>query len=245
MRLIYFDEVKYQPPRQPRHWIGALSICADAIPTLEARINEVAQEFFGTKDLSRTTEFHAVDMIQGTAHFKGREIAERLAALEKLLAIANDENVRRISVSIIPEKMIAKGSVPEKAFVFFVERAELDLVKCKDTGILVGDLDTDYADEGVSNLSRYREKGTPYYFGRSIDRLIDSVYFIPSHHSRMVQLADAYAYTLQLLNSPPEGEKYPKARIRKFVRENTNLSWPNSYKDWPSNDSWAIAGHAA
>ena len=193
----------------------------------------------------RGSEFHVVDMVQGAAHFRGRKIDERLTALEKLLTIADHDAVRRISVSVIPERMVAPATAAEKAFVFFVEKAQHDLTKSRSTGILVGDLDTDYADEGVSNLSHYRDKGTPYHFGRSIDRLLDSVYFIPSHHSRMVQLADAYAYTLQLLHSPPEGEPYPKERLRKFVREKTKLGWANSYKDWPSNDSWMINGVAA
>lgn len=245
MRFIYFDEVKYQPPRQPRHWIGALSIDARALQELERQVNDVAAELFGTRILSRETEFHAVDMVQGAAHFRGRKIEDRLSALEKLLSIANNEAVRRISVSVIPERMVAPGTAAEKAFVFFVEKAQLDLAKSKDTGILVGDLDTDYADEGVSNLSHYRDRGTPYHFGRSIDRLLDSVYFIPSHHSRMVQLADTYAYVLQLLHSPPENDRYPKARLRQFVREQTNLGWANSYKDWPSNDSWMLASSAA
>lgn len=134
--------------------------------------------------------------------------------------------------------MIDPRSAAEKAFVFFVEKAQHDLTKSGAQGVLVGDLDTEYADEGVSNLSSFRDKGTPYYFGRKIDRLLDSVYFIPSHHSRLVQLTDAYAYTLQLMHSPTEGEKYPKRRLREFIREKTQLGWANSYKDWPSNDSW-------
>lgn len=177
-------------------------------------------------------------MVQGAAHFKGRPIDERLTALERLLEIATDERIRRINVSVIPERMIAPRSAAEKAFVFFVEKAQHDLTKSGAHGVLVGDLDTEYADEGVSNLSGFRDQGTPYYFGRKIDRLLDSVYFIPSHHSRLVQLADAYAYTLQLMHSPTEGEKYPKKRLREFIREKTQLGWPNSYRDWPSNDGW-------
>jgi hypothetical protein len=245
MRLIYFDEVKYNPPKQNKHWIGALSIPSEVVPDIESRMNEVAHKLFGSNELTRSTEFHAVDMIHGKAHFKGRDIVDRLAALEGILSIANDERIRRITVSVAPERMVAPHTVSDKAFLFLVEKAQHDLTKVHDTGILIGDLDTQYADEGVSNLSRYRERGTPYAYGKTIDRLIDSVYFIPSHHSRMLQLADAYAYTLQLLHSSADGDSYPKARIRGFIGENTNLSWPNSYKDWPSNDSWALGGYAA
>ncbi|URD60435.1 DUF3800 domain-containing protein [Sphingomonas sp. KRR8] len=246
MRLIYFDEVKYHPPKQMNHWIGALSIDSSAVPELEKQVNEIAKGFFGNSALSKETEFHAVDMIHGKAQFKGRELLERLSALQQLLAIANCEGVRRISIRVTPANMVAPArTASEKAFVFLVERAQLDLIKSGGQGILIGDLDAEYADQGVTNLSRYREKGTPYSFGMSIDRLIDSVYFIPSHHSRMIQLADAYAYALQLWHSPPEGDTYPKKTIRKFIAEHTQLSWANSRKDWPSNDSWAVTNFAA
>lgn len=245
MRLIYFDEVKYHPSTQPRHWIGALSIESQQVAEIEGRLNTASEKLFGTKRLSRETEFHAVDMVHGKAQFKGRSIEDRLSALEEIFAIASMDGIRRISVSVLPEKMIVPNSASEKAFVFFVERAELDLAKSKDNGILIGDLDTEYADEGVSNLSLFRDKGTPYHFGKSIDRILDSVYFIPSHHSRLIQLADAYAYALQLMSSPPDGDNYPKTRIRKFLKEKTQLGWANSYKDWPTDDSWATQKRAA
>lgn len=245
MRLIYFDEVKYHPEKQPKHWIGALSIDSQSISELEERLNRVAEEFFGTRQLTRENEFHAVDMVHGKAQFKGRSIEDRLNALEKILEIASSANVRRISVSVCPDKMVVPSTAAQKAFVFLVEKADLDLSKAKDSGILVGDLDSEYADSSVSNLSMFRSEGTPYHFGRSIDRIIDTVYFIPSHHSRLVQLADAYAYSLQLFNSPPDNDNYPKGRLRKFIREKTDLFWAHSYKDWPTAESWAIQNRAA
>lgn len=187
MRFVYFDEVKYHPPRQSKHWIGALSVDEGDIPEVEARLNDVALELFKTKELRRDTEFHAVDMVHGASHFKGRSVEDRITALEKVLAIANDDRIRRISVCVSPQRMVADAaSAPEKAFVFFVEKAQHDLSKTEDRAVLVGDLDTEYADQGVNNLSRYREEGTPYFFGRPIDRILDSVYFIPSHHSRLI-----------------------------------------------------------
>jgi hypothetical protein len=177
-------------------------------------------------------------MVHGVHQFRGIDMGKRMTALEALLRLATDgDRVRRIQVRIDPSKMVRKHGWEEDAFMFLVERVQQDLVRMKSIGILIGDLDAEYADESVLNLSRYRAEGTHYHFGKDIDRLIDSVYFIPSHHSRMVQLADTYTYLLQLLESPSGDDNYPKARIRKFALDQLQL-FPHSYKHWPTDDSW-------
>ena len=239
MRFIYFDEVKYCPPKQPKHWIGAISVPQEILPEIEQKTNEIAERFFGSSELKRDHEFHAVDMIHGNSNFKGRKIEERLSAICELIRVVHDERIRRISISVIPANMVASQiTVPEKAFMFLVEKCDHDLSKTKENGIMIGDLDGPYADLSVSNLSLYRKQGTPYAFGKSIDRIVDSVYFIPSHHTRMLQLADIYTYLLQLLDADPKLDTYPKKKIRSFFKEYNIPIWANSYKDWPTAESW-------
>ena len=69
----------------------------------------------------------------------------------------------------------------------------------KEYGILIGDFEKDQTvSRVIAKLSGYRDNGTPYQFGRDIQRLIDSAHFSHSHHSRMLQLADCYTWFLQL-----------------------------------------------
>lgn len=245
MRFVFFDEVKFNPPRQMAHRFGAISIPAESIGRIEEEIGAVAEKFFGTAEMRRDTEFHAVDMIQGAAHFKKRDIAERIEALCRLYEIANDEDIRRIEVSVLPERMVSTSPVADMAFMFLVEKCDHDLRKARSQGILVGDRDNEYADDGVLNLSRYRLKGTPYAFGKEIKNIVGGVHFIHSHHSRLVQLSDAYAYYLQLRDTNAEEDNYPKKKVRQFISEKTNLGYASSYKNWPTGDSWIRPASAA
>ena len=45
------------------------------------------------------------------------------------------------------------------------------------------------------DFSEYKSQGkTPMYFGRPLGRLLDTVYFTQSHHSRFLQVADLLVY---------------------------------------------------
>ncbi|RUU50111.1 hypothetical protein EOD04_37685, partial [Mesorhizobium sp. M2C.T.Ca.TU.009.01.2.1] len=105
MYLLYYDEVKYDPPNQQSFWLGG--VCAEhtAIPAIEDQINEVSQEAFGSRLLSKQTEFHGIEICRGSGNFKGYDFGDRLAILQKLLGIIACEDVCRIRVKINPENI--------------------------------------------------------------------------------------------------------------------------------------------
>lgn len=64
-----------------------------------------------------------------------------------------------------------------------------------DLGLVFGDYEADEVTSAVVNFSEYKSQGkTPMYFGRPLGRLIDTVYFTQSHHSRFLQVADLLVY---------------------------------------------------
>ena len=238
VRLVYFDECKYQNPQQPFYWLGALSIASDKISEVEGRVNEVAKEFFGTQRLARETEFHAKDIFHRKRHFADWSIEKRLSCLQQLATLAGDADlIRRIYVRIDPRKMVRSHGWASDAFMFLVEKLQLDAISQSTHCMLIGDLDGEFSEGSVANLARFRDEGTDFEFGRKIDRLIDSVYFIPSHHSRLLQLADVYTYCLQLYESPDDG-KYPRKRMKEFISNDTGVLRPQRYKEWPTDQSW-------
>lgn len=240
MRLVYFDEVKYQPPVQPYYWLGALSIPTETIEKVEAEVAVLAAEYFQSANLERETEFHAKDIFHRKSHFKDwKDTAARMECLERLIdVISMNEEIRKIYVRIDPSKMVRTHGWEKDAFMFLVERVQIDSVSQKCKCLLVGDLDGDFSDSSVSNLSRYREQGTDFTFGKEITNILDSVYFIPSHHSRLIQLADVYNFCLQLAQSPDDGDNYPRARLKSYIREKSTILSPQRYKEWPSSESW-------
>lgn len=246
MRLVYFDECKFHPPDQNFYWLGAISIDANDLPAIEESVNALSREYFGTQQLSLDTEFHAKDIFHRKRHFREwKDLSKRLECLQKLAAIVGaPEKIRRIQVKIDPARMIRNHGWEADAFMYLVEKVQLDSASLSDTSIMIGDLDGEFSKASVANLSRFREEGTDFQFGRKIDRILDSAYFIPSHNSRMLQLADVYTYCLQMCEGPDDGN-YPRRKMREFIRQNTELLRPHRYKDWPTDWSWHVQSRAA
>jgi hypothetical protein len=69
-------------------------------------------------------------------------------------------------------------------------------------------------------------------FGHEIDHLIDTVHFAHSHHTRMLQLADAYAWFLQLPHGP-SASKQPQRDLIAYVQSDADVLWADKYKQWP------------
>jgi hypothetical protein len=58
-----------------------------------------------------------------------------------------------------------------------------------------GDYEADEVTSAVVDFSEFKSQGrTPMYFGRPLGRLLDTVYFTQSHHSRFLQVADLLVY---------------------------------------------------
>ena len=61
--------------------------------------------------------------------------------------------------------------------------------------MVFGDYEADEVTGAVVDFSEYKNQGkTPMYFGRPLGRLLDTVYFTQSHHSRFLQVADLLVY---------------------------------------------------
>jgi hypothetical protein len=131
------------------------------------------------------------------------------------------------------------SDVDAKAFTFFVERVDMLFDTLKSVGLLIGDFESDkLSQQSAIALSRYRQGGTPYQFGRQITHLVDTVHFANSHVSRMLQLADLYAWCLQLCETTPSTATGMRAALANYVRSETRLLHPHRCKEFPGPDSW-------
>jgi len=82
----------------------------------------------------------------------------------------------------------------------------------------------------VRDFFKYRAKGTPWAHGIELKTVVDTVHFSRSHHSRLIQLADAFAWlTVQRCG-------LRKGDMSKLVDEAINgiNLFPNRYKYWPN-----------
>ncbi|MAU97443.1 MAG: hypothetical protein CMP81_16410 [Fulvimarina sp.] len=230
MYVAYFDEVKpNEKEMQYRYIVGGIVVAMSNIPKIEAQLTELSQEVFGTSDLTTDTEFHSTFIYSRKGAFKQMEPNQRLYIFERMGRILSDgDAIRKVYACINTDKLFPGTNAAEHAFMHFVER--VDKVIGKDgTAILIGDLDDQQAKNMVSEFSRYRTHGTNSKYGKLITRIVDSVHFCRSHHSRMIQLADAYVFSVSNTYTGRTGwfaNEYRKAMARADL-------WPNAYKEWP------------
>jgi hypothetical protein len=173
-------------------------------------------------------------MLNGSGPWKGRSLATRVDLLKSLALLLGERDlIKRVHVRIDVGKLLFGKDPSELAFMFFVEKANSLLKEEREIGLLIGDFEHErIVDRVTEKLSNYRANGTPYDFGREIDALVDTVHFCRSHHSRLLQLADVYAWFSQLPHGP-SASKQPQQSLIEFARKEADILWPNKLKHWP------------
>lgn len=229
--LIYFDEVKHDPPVQEAQLFGGIAVKDIDAQDIEDKMNDLADKYFGSKLLSKDTEFHAKDIVQGKVNCKGRNPEDRIEILEGLLDILGEPSVFKIYARITPSKVAFPTDPERDTFMFFVEKTEAFLKSRSDIGMLFGDYDHKMVTPSITNLSQYRINTTSWALGRKISCLVDTVHFAHSHHSRLVQLADVYVYCMQYTMLP--SSSYWRTRFYDTIRSKSGSLWPTKYRDYP------------
>jgi hypothetical protein len=242
--ITYFDEIKYQPGRQPYYWLAGIGVDSTLLRTMEESVNVLAEEVFGTRAMEKETEFHASDILNGHEHFEGWEWPKRIDVIKRLTTILGaTEGLAKFFVRIEPGFMVG-DDIERKAFMYFVERVDGYLRAKNQPGILIGDRESEHiSGEFAEELSRFRADGTDYEYGRKLTHLIDTVHFTHSHHSRMLQLADLHVWLRQLVQAGDQ-RRWHRAQIIDHVRSINDCLFAHKYKIWPTAGSRILASPA-
>jgi hypothetical protein len=151
MYVTYFDEVKADVRQgQNSYWVGGIAVPMEAIAETESRLNELAQDVFGSTELTPETEFHCKLLYSGRGPFRGRAPEERMKILIRLVDIlAESATIKRVFAEIVTSRLKASQKKPHQiAFAFFCERVQM--LVSPQTTILIGDQD----DEQVKAMIR-------------------------------------------------------------------------------------------
>lgn len=237
MYLIYVDELKLHPPKQPFQWLCGLAFPPEILLEIESKLASIAQSYFGDSLLSKKTEFHAKEILHGNSQYKGDSIEKRLTLFKSLLQTIDDSQgkIKKIEVRIDPTLIRFPKDIAEQAFMFFVEKCDYLMKSLNDVGLLIADSDPQKNSANVKNLSFYKTYSTDYEFSRRIEHLVDTVHHTNSHNSRFLQLADIYTYSCSLCSCVQD--KYPQMNLREYIIKTTSVFKPDTYKYWPTPQS--------
>jgi hypothetical protein len=198
MHLCYFDENKHTADN-PHFFIGGLMIPDAKAPEFENTLSQIAFNFFGARTLTVHTEFHGKDLFHGKGNAKGRKLDERVRVFQDVATFVTDSKipVRMICIDVKRHEKKYKYPTPpyRLGLMLILERFCEHLDKIHDLGLVFGDYEADEVTSAVVDFSEFKSQGkTPMCFGRPLGRLLDTVYFTQSHHSRFLQVADLLVY---------------------------------------------------
>ena len=198
MHLCYFDESKHSKDN-PHFFIGGLLIPDKKAIDFESTLNQIAFNFFGARSLIQANEFHGKELFHGKGSAKGRKLEERVQVFQDVATFVTNNEIPIRLVCINVDRHKQKYQYPMPAYrlglMLILERFSEYLDKVDDLGLVFGDYEADEVTGAVVDFSEYKNQGkTPMYFGRPLGRLLDTVYFTQSHHSRFLQVADLIVY---------------------------------------------------
>jgi hypothetical protein len=198
MHLCYFDENKHYVGN-PYFFLGGLLMPDSKAIEFESTLSQIAFNFFGSRTMTQQNEIHGKDIFHGKGNAKGRKLDERVQVFKDItnFLITNKIPIRLVCINVVEHKAKYFYAMPpyRLGLMLMLERFCAYLDKVKDIGLVFGDYEADEVTNAVVDFSEYKNQGkTPMYYGRPLGRLLDTVYFTQSHHSRFLQVADLIVY---------------------------------------------------
>jgi hypothetical protein len=224
MHLIYFDENKYSAGH-PYFYVGGLIIDSSKVETYEKILLQIQYNYFGSNVLIKDNEMHGNDIFHGKGAHRKRKLSDRIALLEdiKKFIISYKIPLRIICIDVAAHQK--KYAYPEPEYqlglMLLLERFCDYLDAKNDFGIVFGDHEKDQVARSIKDFSQFKIMGkTKMCYGRPLGRLIDTIYYTESHHSRFLQLTDMVLFMVQRFEkccSVPE--KWHECQLYNFWQE--------------------------
>ncbi|GAA3342819.1 hypothetical protein GCM10017714_32830 [Curtobacterium pusillum] len=196
MRLIFLDESARD---RAFSFMGALIADAAAVRSIESGLDGIARlvEAHSCGGFDSTSEFHAVDMFHGKNDWKdvppgwrakacvlASKVIARSTATFVFRGIDLDGHRARYREHAYPVHLLTLAQILEA-----VDGQLRRLDPIEQLGLVLAD-DHHTADGARRSLRDFKVERAPGYTNRPLTRIADTLYFGPSHESRMLQAAD-------------------------------------------------------
>jgi hypothetical protein len=237
VQLIYFDENKYSTDN-PFFLVGGIVIREEIALSLDKILSQIQLNYFGTSALTKDSEFHGKEMFHGKGNWKGRPLSERVKAFQDIsnIIISNKLPIRLVCIDVNAHRDKYSYPMPEYrlGLMLFLERSCGYLETINDIGLIFGDYEKDEITKSILDFSQFKFQGrTPWYYGRPLGRLIDTVYFTQSHHSRFLQVADIVVYMAgRYENGLNNKESWHETQVKSYW-QNIKANVDFSIQHWP------------
>jgi hypothetical protein len=198
--LLYVDESGKSgrnDPQQPFFVLAGVVVKNEDWRAIERGFDRAIEAIVPRPGRPAGWELHMADIEYGKGHFKGVPRQDRRQLCGAVVDVIEDFDLTLMAMVIDKQGLRANTSWASKppedwAYEFLIERYQHLLRRQQELGIVVSD-----EQKGADALNRashalWRRSGTSAL--AKVDRILETVFFLPSHHSLMLQLADGVAY---------------------------------------------------
>lgn len=205
MKLFYLDDsgssgLKLDDSQQPLFVLGGVIVDDKYWKQIDSKIQVLKQKFN-----IQNHEIHALEIANGKGAFKGWDFVRKQDFITQCLQIISKNEIKAVYFKVIKanykayfEKNFSKAhqkmvKIPPYilAYSYILQIAEQYLQEADDNGILIADEQDTQNTIANDTLEVLRAINEPEI---KINRVVEKSFFINSHDSNLLQLADIFAY---------------------------------------------------
>jgi hypothetical protein len=230
---------RFDDPDQPIHMILSLVVDESRVTDLHDHIRDVGRWNCPGECEEAGFEFHGGDLFSGAAPFDERTPKERIEIYDEVLRgiemVGAEVIIRGVHKPGLGRRYTHPYHPHDVALMFTIESIERMARECDCQVLLVADEAKEIEDAALRDLVNYQELGTQWgWRTEKIERIIDTIHFVPSHRNCGIQVADCAAYVAARARKLDDGtiarnrsaqvvESLFEKRIEPFLR--TNQVW--------------------
>lgn len=242
MWFAYMDEAgntgrNLTDPNQPIHLLLTMAVEESKVRTLHEHIRDTARSHCAGDCSEDDFEFHGKELFAAEGYFARRSPRERIAIYDAVLAgieVAEAEIViRGVSKPDLKRRYANPFHLHDIALMFTIESIER-LARERDCRfLLVADEAKEIEDAALRDLANYQEVGTSWgWKTEQIERIVDTIHFVPSHRNPAIQLADCATFIAARMRKIQSGlvsdarsaeaiRELWEGRVEPFIRDNS------------------------
>lgn len=242
MWFAYMDETgntgrNLDDPTQPLHLILTLAVEESNIPIIHKHIRDTARLYCRDNCDEDDFEFHGKDLYAAEGYFAQVSPDRRIEIIDAVLAGIEKANaeivIRGVSKPDLNRRYARPFHPHDIALMFTIESIERLARERECRVLLVADEAKEIEDAALRDLAQYQEVGTSWgWKTEQIERIVDTIHFVPSHRSPAIQLVDCATYVAMRRRKIKAGlvaesrsdeaiEDLWERRIEPFIRDNS------------------------
>jgi hypothetical protein len=242
MWIAYMDEAgntgrNLRDPHQPIHLILTVAVEESKVRVIHEHVRDVARRHCAPDCEEDDFELHGKELFAAEGYFSDMSPEKRIKIYDDVLRgielAAAEVVIRGVHKPRLRRRYANPFHPHDIALMFTIESVER-LARERDCRVLlVADEAKEIEDGALRDLANYQEVGTSWgWKTEQIDRIVDTIHFVPSHRNPAIQLVDCATFVAARLRKARAGlvsggradsaiERLWKERIEPFVQDDS------------------------